>query len=81
VNKSKKPIVPLLVSGALSATLYVLLFLYADPIMATFTRTDGFYWLLPVVMAFVFSLAHGAFTNYFWEVLGIRGRKSNGRKH
>lgn len=71
---SSKPWVPLIVSGAASALCYALLFAYQKEVMAAFTRTDGWYPVLPVITAFVFSLAHGAFTGYFWEVLGVRAR-------
>jgi hypothetical protein len=30
---------------------------------------------VPVAMAFLFSLVHGAFTGHFWDVLGIKARK------
>lgn len=66
--------------GAIVAVLYGALFYYEEPVMATFTRTDGAYWLLPVVTAFVFSLAHGAFTGHFWELLGVRGKPAAGGK-
>jgi hypothetical protein len=72
---NSKPWIPLVVSGAASALCYVLLFSYQKEVMAAFTRTDGWYPMLPVVTAFVFSLAHGAFTGYFWEVLGITARQ------
>jgi len=65
----------LVASGIVSGTLYLLLYLYEREIMAAFTRTDGWFPVLPVLAAFVFSFAHGAFTGYFWEVLGIRGRQ------
>jgi hypothetical protein len=42
--------------------------------MAAFTRTDGLYPALPVITAFVFSFAHGAFTGYFWDALGVRAK-------
>jgi len=58
--------------GAVSGTLYLLLYLHEEEILEHFTRTDGFYPALPILTAFVFSIAHGAFTAYFWEVLGIR---------
>jgi hypothetical protein len=70
----KKPWVPLIASGAASAACYALLFTYQKEVMAAFTRTDGWYPALPVVTALVFSLAHGAFTGYFWEVLGVTAR-------
>lgn len=68
----RKPYLKLCGSGAVSAALYLLLYLHEEEIMENFTRTDGFYPALPIVTAFVFSIAHGAFTAYFWEVLGIR---------
>jgi len=74
VQKSK-PYAQLIASGIVSGALYLLLYLYEREIMAAFTRTDGWYPALPVLAAFVFSFAHGAFTGYFWEVLGIQGRQ------
>lgn len=71
---SSKPWIPLIVSGVASALCYGLLFAYQNEVMAAFTRTDGWYPVLPVITALVFSLAHGAFTGYFWEVLGVRAR-------
>jgi hypothetical protein len=65
----------LFVSGAISAGLYFLLYLYEKEIMESFTRTDGFYPALPVLAAFLFSFAHGAFTGYFWEALGVAARQ------
>jgi hypothetical protein len=71
---SSKPWIPLIVSGVASALCYGLLFTYQKEVMAAFTRTDGWYPVLPVLTAFVFSIAHGAFTGYFWEVLGVTAR-------
>lgn len=64
----------LVVSGALSLFLYILLFLNADTVLRMSSRTDGVFFLIPVTIALVFSLAHGAFTGYFWEVLGVLPR-------
>jgi len=69
-----RPWIPLILSGAASAGCYVLLFGYEKEVMAAFTRTDGWYPLLSVLTALVFSFVHGAFTAYFWEVLGIEAR-------
>lgn len=71
----KRPYGKLLAFGATSVALYALLFANQDWVMANYTRTDGFYWLLPVVTAFVFSLVHGGFTSYFWDVMGIHGKE------
>jgi hypothetical protein len=70
----RKPYIGLTVSGLISGALYLALYLFHNEIMATFTRTDGAYPALPVITAFLFSFAHGAFTGYFWDVLGITGR-------
>jgi hypothetical protein len=66
--------VRLFITGAISAGLYFLLYVYEKEIMAYFTRTDGLYPLLPVLAAFLFSFAHGAFAGYFWEALGVTAR-------
>lgn len=66
----------LALSAAASFLCYAMLFVYENEVMRAFTRTDGWYPVLPVAAAFVFSLAHGAFTGYFWEALGIRARTS-----
>ena len=66
----------LALSAAASFLCYAMLFVYEKEVMRAFTRTDGWYPVLPVAAAFVFSLAHGAFTGYFWEALGIRARTS-----
>lgn len=70
-----KAVAGMIATGMASATLYALVYLYEAEILQTFTRTDGWYWMLPVVAAFVFSFVHGAFTGYFWEVLGVRPRQ------
>jgi hypothetical protein len=64
----------MLLSGAASVLCYAVLFAYEKEVMVLFTRTDGWYPLLPVLTAFVFSFAHGAFTAYFWEVVGVQAR-------
>lgn len=73
--EKSKPYLQLLASGIVSGALYLLLYVYEREILAAFTRTDGWFPALPVLAAFVFSFAHGAFTGYFWEVLGIEARR------
>ena len=74
MSAHRKPWTKLAASGVVSAFCYLLLYLWEPEIMASFTRTDGLYPLLPVAAAFVISFAHGAFTGYFWEVIGIHAR-------
>lgn len=69
--KPPKPYPQLIASGIVSGALYLLLYLYEQEIMASFTRSDSWYPALPVLAALVFSFTHGAFASYFWEVLGV----------
>lgn len=60
--------------GAVALVLYGVLFAMEREILEISSR-GGWYFLFPVAIAFAFSLVHGAFTGYFWDVLGIRARK------
>jgi len=75
----KKPWLGLLSTGSASSACYGLLFAFEEEVMLAFTRIDGAYPALPILTAFVFSFAHGAFTGYFWEVLGITARRPQER--
>ncbi|MCI5159267.1 MAG: universal stress protein, partial [Candidatus Electrothrix sp. AUS1_2] len=55
--------------GIVVIILYSLLLARQDFINANFAR-GGWYALLPIITAFIFSLAHGKFTGSFWSVLG-----------
>lgn len=61
--------------GVASVALYVLLFAYADETVEMAQRTrDGerLLFLVPIVIAFVFSFVHGAFTGAFWAAVGLK---------
>lgn len=77
-SRYPRALVITLTLGAVSACLYLLLFLFADRIaeLAHATR-DGekLYALVPLTIAMVFSFVHGAFTGHFWDLLGLRARK------
>lgn len=62
-----------LLLGSLSAGLYLLLYLFAEPILEG-SRQGRWNFLIPVAIAFLFSLVHGAFTGYFWDLLGFKAR-------
>lgn len=72
-SEPRRPVGKALTSGALSGLLYLLLYLYEEPILAWTTR-GRWHFALPLLIAFVFSLFHGAFTGYFWEALGVRAQ-------
>lgn len=69
----KKALVRTFVYGLISIGLYVLLYLFHDPIL-TFSREGGWNFFLPVGIAFIFSLVHGNFTGHFWDLFGIKAK-------
>ena len=63
------------VYGITSAVLYLLLYLYADHTIALARRAqqgERIWFVAPIVIAFVFSFVHGAFTGHFWDAIGLR---------
>jgi hypothetical protein len=65
--------------GAASASLYALLFVYADETVELARRTregERIWFLVPIAIAFLFSLVHGAFTAYFWDAVGLKSAAS-----
>ncbi|MBF0190515.1 MAG: hypothetical protein HQL99_05120 [Magnetococcales bacterium] len=63
----------LLLWGGASVILYALLLIFEQSILAWSSR-GGWFFILPVMIAFTFSLVHGRFTGEFWESLGIRAK-------
>ena len=80
MSHSPKPsLIPMLIFGVASAVLYFLLFYYADHFVDWAKRTvhgEKSLFLIPVVVAFIFSYFHGQFTGHFWETLGLRAAKT-----
>lgn len=75
MSERKKTAVATAVFGVGSLALYLLLFAYSNELVTLATETrQGQKWLfiVPIVIAFVFSWVHGSFTGHFWELLGIR---------
>lgn len=70
----KKPVGKMLIMGIISIFLYAALLSHQEEVNAIFGR-GGWYALLPIATAFVFSFVHGAFTGDFWTVLGIEAAK------
>ncbi len=64
--------------GVLSGSLYFLLYTFSNEIrnIAEMTnRGDKTFFLLPIGIAFLFSLIHGPFTDRFWEALGLKAKR------
>ncbi len=79
VPRSPRVLVLTLVLGACSAGLYFLLYLFSDELtlLASANREGQhrLYAFIPLAVALVFSLVHGAFTGHFWDLLGFRAKK------
>lgn len=63
--------------GVASVLLYGLLFWYSDSLTAIAQAArhgEKLYAIIPIAIALVFSLVHGAFTARFWDSLGLRPR-------
>jgi len=67
-----------MVLGAASTALYLLLFLFSDELTELARQARGrsnkLAALVPLGVALVFSLVHGAFTGHFWDLLGLRAK-------
>lgn len=64
--------------GLLSGAMYYLLYLLSDDIrhIAEMTNQgDKTYFLLPIGIAFLFSVVHGLFTDRFWDALGLKAKR------
>ena len=70
----KKPVAAMVVMGIVSIALYTTLLMKQDLINSTFAQ-GGWYALLPIIVAFVFSYFHGGFTGHFWTVLGVEAAR------
>ena len=63
--------------GLLSAILYGFLYQYSGDVRhaAELARAgEKFYAIVPIIIAFVFSIVHGAFTGHFWEAMGLKAK-------
>ena len=60
--------------GVGSAALYLALYLFAGQLVER-SAQGGWMFVIPVAIAFLFSMVHGAFTGHFWDVLGFKAKK------
>ena len=72
IDKRKAP-VQAIALGVMSAALYLLLYLFSEQVLA-WSSQGHWYFVVPVSIAFLFSLVHGGFTGHFWELMGIKAR-------
>ncbi len=75
--KTKKNYLPFLIMGVFSVSLYTLLYFFSVDIVAIAKNTNAgqkSFFFIPIVIAMIFSLAHGAFTSHFWDILGVKAK-------
>lgn len=70
---SKRIALQTMLFGAISVVLYLLLYLYADSILE-YSRRGHWFFVVPVGIAFVFSVVHGNFTGHFWDLFGVKAK-------
>ena len=66
-----------LMFGGLSIALYSMLYLYSNELVHIAQDThhgQKALFFVPIVVALVFSVIHGAFTSHFWEALNIKAK-------
>ena len=59
--------------GAVSVALYYLLYLFNSDILAL-SKEGRWNFVVPMIIAFVFSIVHGNFTGQFWDLFGIKAK-------
>ncbi|WP_069472634.1 hypothetical protein [Candidatus Marithrix sp. Canyon 246] len=59
--------------GVMSATCYYLLYHFNEQILE-WSKQGGWYFMVPVSIAFLFSIVHGGFTGHFWDLLGVKAK-------
>ena len=72
-----------LLFGVVSAILYTLMFIYSDALVEYAHRTrqgEHIWFIVPIVIAFVFSYVHGTFTGSFWDMLGLKPAQKHSKK-
>ena len=60
--------------GLFSGALYVALYRFENNILEL-AGQGGWAFLVPVAVALVFSIIHGAFTSGFWDSIGVQAKK------
>jgi VIT1/CCC1 family predicted Fe2+/Mn2+ transporter len=59
--------------GFFSVILYFLLYYFEEEIVV-WTRQGGWYLIVPLIIAFLFTFVYGAFASHFWDLLGVKAK-------
>ena len=69
----KRVLARTVVYGAISVALYSLLYLYNETILE-FSREGRWFFIIPIGIAFTFSIIHGNFTGQIWDLFGVKAK-------
>jgi hypothetical protein len=69
----RRTIVRSLIYGSISIALYTLLYFYNAEILAL-SREGRWNFIIPMAIAFTFSIVHGNFTGQFWDLFGVKAK-------
>jgi hypothetical protein len=64
-----------LLYGMVSCILYYLLYRF-DTLILEYSKQGGWYFIVPLTIAFTFSIVHGNFTGRFWDLFGIKAKST-----
>lgn len=71
----KRALSHVLIYGAISIALYFCLYLFATPILEM-SKQGHWAFIVPIAIAFTFSIVHGSFTGQFWDLFGIKAKQA-----
>jgi hypothetical protein len=78
-QKRKTQFIKVLLWGSLVVALYAGLYV-GETQLVQWTAPGKWTFIVPIVIAFLFSFAHGHFTGEFWDWLGIKPKLSGDKK-
>jgi hypothetical protein len=84
MQKNARPLAATVLFGAVSIGLYAILLIKSDLAVELAQRTpkgEAWLFLIPIVIAFLFSYVHGTFTGLFWESLGLKAAPKTNNKN
>ena len=71
----KRVLTHTLLYGVVSCILYYLLYRF-DTLILEYSKQGGWYFIVPLIIAFTFSIVHGNFTGRFWDLFGIKPKST-----
>jgi hypothetical protein len=72
-REPKRALAHTLLYGAVSVLLYYLLYRY-DALILEYSKQGGWFFIIPITIAFAFSVVHGNFTGRFWDLFGVKAK-------